>query len=87
MATRPVFSRVRKEMLLAVLAAGSVGTLGACSSNSATYRPAPQAQPTTTARPPAGQPTYTQPAVPTYKAPPPAAPSGGAVACGKGKCG
>jgi hypothetical protein len=86
MVTRPVFSRVRKEMLLAVLATGAV-TLGACSSNSATYRPAPQAQQTTTARPPASQPTYTQPAVPTYRAPA-APPAGGQTACGKGgKCG
>ena len=82
MVTRPVFSRVRKEMLLAVLATGAV-TLGACSSNSATYRPAPQAQ----QKPAATQPTYTQPAVPTYRAPA-APPAGGQTACGKGgKCG
>ena len=100
MASRPVFSKSRKELLIAVLtAAGATSALTACSSNEATYRPAPQATTTTGAAKSCGakcgakapaQPTYTQPAAqPTYRAPaaPPPPPAGGQMACGKGKCG
>lgn len=76
--------RIRKDLVVAVLAvAGAV--LGGCSSNEATYRPAPA----TTKAPSTYQtPTYTQPTQPTYTAPTaprPAAPP--QMACGKGKCG
>jgi hypothetical protein len=91
-----LLSRVRRETLAALLvAAGAVGTLTACSSNEpTTYRP--QAGPTPvyqspsySSSQPAPAPTYTAPRpAPTYQAPPPApAPSGGQMACGKGKCG
>lgn len=79
-----VFSRARKDLVVAVLAAaGAAGALTGCSSNEATYRPAPS----TTKTPSkscgaAPAPTYTPPAA---TAPRPAAPP--QVACGKGKCG
>ena len=54
MVTRPVFSRVRKEMLLAVLATGAV-TLGACSSQLGDLSPRPAGA--AEARPPLSPPT------------------------------
>jgi|GEM_PF-3034547 len=82
-----LFSRIRKDLVVAVLGTvGAVSALTGCSSNEATYRPAPAQT-----KAPANsysQPTYTQPTQPTYTAPAaprPAAPP--QMACGKGKCG
>ena len=89
----PVFARVRKDAVAAILIAAGSTALVACSSSDTNYRPAPNytqpsaqtpaqnsySRPATTYAPP---PTYTAPAQPAYV--PPAAPQ---HACGKGKCG
>jgi hypothetical protein len=85
-----VFASVRRESLAALLvAAGAVGGLTACgSSQPTTYRPAAGGTPVYQSPSYNSQPqpapsggSYTQPA------PAPRPPSGGQMACGKGKCG
>jgi|GEM_PF-6871708 len=86
MATSPLFSSARKQLVATLLIAAGSTALVACKSQEAAYRPAPvYSKPATTYTQPA--PTYTQPSAPTYT-PPPAAPTQkpGAVACGNGKC-
>ena len=86
-----VFAGHRKELAAALLAAvGGAGTLAACGSDSATYRPAPRysnTAPATTYSQPG--PTYSGPPS-TYQAPPPSTTTpprtGGQASCGK-KCG
>lgn len=78
-----IAARISKVLAAVVAAVAFVG----CSSNEATYRPAP-----TTTRAPATAPTYTAPTytAPTYTAPAQPAPRPAAppqAACGKGKCG
>ncbi len=92
----PVFARVRKEVVAAVLVAAGSTSFVACSSSDANYRPAPNytqpvARPTAPAARSCGavaQPTYVAPAAPQpYVAPAAPAPAKGQMACAKGKCG
>ena len=84
MATSPLFSSARKQIVATLLIAAGSTALVACKSQEAAYRPAPvYSKPAASTQP---APTYTQPTAPTYT--PPAAPAQkpGAVACGNGKC-
>ena len=78
-----VFAGSRKDLAVALLVAvGGAGALAACSSDSATYKPAPRYTNTGPST------TQYQPST-TYASPAPApAPKGGQASCGKGgKCG